>query len=261
MTWDGHLLLLYGAERERLSKFAAWARHGLECGEKVVYSELSPTAAREALWRGGVDVSKEMAVGRLVELTPEEFYPAGGQIEIVNRALAEGHAAVRLSGVADAAAAALPAARYAEVERRIAVLCRTRPVSALCQYEESSTVGEQLSSVASTHITGIRQRMLCTSSRSRDLSLGGDVDLSNEDLLAGVLRAATAGRHGTFTLHLNHLRFLSAGGCRVLATATAAFRDRGGLLLIVDPQPQVEHVLRLTVVDHLTGVELRGGPP
>jgi anti-anti-sigma factor len=55
---------------------------------------------------------------------------------------------------------------------------------------------------------------------------------------------------------LRRVSFLSAGGCRALAVGTQQFRDRGGRVLLVAPQPVVERVLRLYGMEALTHVEL-----
>jgi anti-anti-sigma regulatory factor len=46
------------------------------------------------------------------------------------------------------------------------------------------------------------------------------------------------------------------GGCRALALGTKWFRDGGGRVLLVAPQPIVERVLQLYGLDTLLHVEL-----
>ncbi len=37
--WQGHLLLLYGSQAQRVSALVTWIRRGLEDNEKVIYAE------------------------------------------------------------------------------------------------------------------------------------------------------------------------------------------------------------------------------
>jgi hypothetical protein len=94
LEWDGHLLLLHHSERERSSKLAAWVRRGLENDEKVVYTEARGSAQEgrllAALRGNGVDAVAATAEGRLSVIPVPEFYPAGGPLPGVERALAEG---------------------------------------------------------------------------------------------------------------------------------------------------------------------------
>jgi hypothetical protein len=48
-SWDGHLLLLYGSEAERVSALVTWIRRGLESNEKVICTEGPGQPARREL--------------------------------------------------------------------------------------------------------------------------------------------------------------------------------------------------------------------
>jgi anti-anti-sigma regulatory factor len=75
-------------------------------------------------------------------------------------------------------------------------------------------------------------------------------------VLAGTLQAATSRASETFRLDLSRLAFLGGGGCRAIVSGTARFRDAGGYVLLVLPQPIVERVLRLLGCDQLRGLEI-----
>ena len=64
LGWDGHILLLYGAESERLSALAAWARRGLENDEKVIYTEARETPPERTLVRLLQDDGGDAATAR-----------------------------------------------------------------------------------------------------------------------------------------------------------------------------------------------------
>src|ERR1700685_2332725 len=91
LGWDGHILLLYGSEAERLSALAAWARRGLENDEKVIYTEARETPPERSVVRllqdNGIDVASATAEGRLVARPVAEFFPPGGQAGMLEQAL------------------------------------------------------------------------------------------------------------------------------------------------------------------------------
>jgi anti-anti-sigma factor len=254
LGWDGHLLLLHGSESERLSGLVAWVRRGLERDEKVIYTELPYRSMSVVLERYGVDVVAATAQGRLTGLPLAQFYAPGSQIEAVECALAEGFRAVRMAAEASAVLTAVPVDTYTAIERGMDELCHTHPVSALCQYEEATMTSAQLRQVTALHADGVRQRQLSTVPDNEGLALVGEVDMSNDYLLMCTLEAATSRADGTFRLDLSRLGFLGAGGCRAVVQASQGFRERGGDLLLVAPQPQVEQILRIVGLDRLAHI-------
>jgi anti-anti-sigma factor len=263
--WDGHLLLLHWSEPERRSGLAAWIRRGLENDEKVIFAEADAEtprrSVRSVLQDNGIDVVAATAEGRLCVLPLAEFYPPGGQAEIVEKALAEGYRAVRMSAEARAARAVLSERAYAAYERDMDRLCRRLPLSALCQYDREYAAGPRLVDIAEAHVDGIRERQLDIGGSNGELTLAGEVDLSNEDLLECALRAATNKAAATFWLDLSRVTFLGAGGCRALLVGTRHFRHQGGYVLLVACPPSIERMLRLLGFDRVTGLELVGADP
>ncbi len=259
LGWDGHLLLLYRSEQERRSSLVAWVRRGLEHGEKVVYSEVPGPAARSlpaVLAQRGVDVAAASAEGRLVVLPPDEFYPPGGQVEVVKQALADGFPGVRLSAESGAARSVLTAAAYTEVERRMSDLCRSLPVSALCQYDETATSGDGLRPLVSLHLGGVRGARLASGAAAGALAIAGEIDISNEDLLAAVLETAAGTAGGTLHVDLGGVTFLGAAGCRALLQGTDRFRRGGGRVVLDAARASVGHLLQIVGIDRAPGVEL-----
>jgi hypothetical protein len=78
-------------------------------------------------------VAAATAEGRLEVLPLAEFYPPEGQVTVIERAPAEGFARVRMSAEARAALTFVPEPAHAAFEAAMDELCRTRPVSAMCQ--------------------------------------------------------------------------------------------------------------------------------
>jgi anti-anti-sigma factor len=261
LGWDGHILLLYSAESERLSALAAWARRGLENDEKVIYTEARETPPERTLVRllqnDGIDAATAAAKGCLVVQSPAEFFPPDGQAGMLERALAEGYRGLRLSAQASSTVAVMPQAAHSDVERAFDRLCRTQPVSALCQYEQSGMPRDRLADVAASHLSGgIRQRALTIAQHVGYLVLAGEIDVSNHDILTCALRAAAGQASQTLRLNVSQVEFLGAAGCRALDDGTFRFRRLGGRVLLIEPKPWVERILRVARVDRLERVEL-----
>ena len=261
LGWDGHILLLYGSESERLSALTAWARRGLENDEKVIYTEARETPPERTLVRllqdDGIDAATATAKGCLVVQSPAEFFPPDGQAGMLERALAEGYRGLRLSARASSTVTVMPQAAHGDVERAFDRLCRTRPVSALCQYEQRGMPGDRLREVAASHLSGgIRQHALSVAQHVGLLVLAGEIDVSNHDILMWALRVAAEQASQTLRLDVSQVEFLGAAGCRALDDGTFRFRRRGGRVLLIEPKPWVERILRVARVDQIERIEL-----
>lgn len=262
--WDGHVLLLHASESERLSSLIAWASRGLDRGEKVVYTE-GPDGQHQWLCSlldvHGVDVAEATRDGRLEILALADFYPPEGQERIIDRALAEGFPAVRMSAEASAALAVLSPKEYLDLERNMDRLSRARPVSAMCQYARAGSIGIQLRDAVSVHLTGVRESHFRSHPLDDGVALSGELDLSNADVFAELIQAAAGTANEVLWLDLATLRFVDAAACRCLAEATEDFRDSGGRVLLVGAQHGVERTMRLLGLHELTGVTMVGGRP
>jgi anti-anti-sigma factor len=264
LGWDGHILLLYGAESERLSALAAWARRGLENDEKVIYTEARETPPERTLIRllhdDGVDAATAIAKGCLVVQSPAEFFPSDGPAGMLKRALAEGYRGLRLSAQASSTVTVMPQAAHSDVERAFDRFCRTHPVSGLCQYEQWGMPEDRLQDIASSHLSGgIRQRTLSVAQHVGSLVLAGEIDVSNHDILMCALRAAAGQASQLLRVDVSQVEFLGAAGCRVLDDGTFRFRRQGGRVLLCEPKPWVERILRVARVDQVEGIELVPG--
>jgi anti-anti-sigma factor len=262
--WDGHILLLHGSESERWSDLAAWVRRGLENDEKVIYAEAGGTRPERSVMRilrdKGIDADAAASEGRLT-VTPllESCPPQGPEwlAEMVDRALAEGYRGLRISAEASAALTVMPEDAHSEVERSVDRLCRTHRLSALCQYDQARTVGDLLQDAASSHACGsIRQGALHIAQHDDRLVLVGEIDLSNQEVLACAVRAAADRTSGALRLDLSQVDFLGAAGCHALHDGTIDFRAQGGRVQFIAPKPRIERVLRLAGIVRLEHVEL-----
>jgi anti-anti-sigma factor len=161
-----------------------------------------------------------------------------------------------MSGEASAALTHLPERAHAGIERNMDALCRTYPVSALCQYDRATTPRDQLAQASAQHAWGVRESQLHTAETEGGLTLAGEVDWSNELVLMSVVQAASSMAVAVFWLDLRQLAFLSIGGCRALMIGTQRFRDRGGHLVLLAAPGIIERVLRLCELDTLPNVEI-----
>jgi anti-anti-sigma factor len=261
-VWNGHLLLLYDSEPERAAAVAAWVRCGLENGGKVVYTE-APLPGRPSMLRHleqhGVDSARAVAEERLVLLPLEDFYPARGQQRIVEAALREGFSSVRLSAESTAALSMLTPGEYMATERIMDQLCHTHPVSALCQYPRSATAGAMLRDAVEVHVHGLRHSLLTSWATTEGTAICGEADISNTDVFASLIGAATDVGEDVAWLDLAHLHFLDAAGSAAILASTEAFRSRGGRVLLVSPTPLVARVLHILGVGEAPGVIVVSG--
>lgn len=249
--WDRHLLLLYRDEDRRRDCVASWVQRGLEQGEKVLYTQLpGDTSLLSALARRGVDVTQAAAEGRFSILPVDEFYPEQGQAGLVDRALQDGYPGVRLSAEANVALALVSEGAYQVFERRMDELCRSRPVSAMCQYDGRRAPADRLPGALETHPDAVRDENVRLHREGGRLHVDGEVDASSAALVeAYVERVCRRERSDSLTVDLSQLTFLDVEGCRALVVGTGRLRDAGGTLFLERARP---HVLRTMT---LLGVE------
>ena len=262
--WDGHLMLLHESAAERQAGVAAWVQRGLDLGEKVLYAE-GPDEREgflmAALEAHEVDAPTALREGRLTLVPLAEFYPTDVQRLVVDRALAEGFPAVRMSVGVLGALTILSPGHHLTVEQRLAELVRSLPVSALCQYARSSTRGPALRDAVGVHVPGIREAWFGTGESELGLALRGEVDAGNAEVLEAAVTAFTAVPPCVLCLDLAELTFVDVAACRALAQGSRDLRASGGRVLLVAPPPPVERTLCLLGLDDLPGFQLVGESP
>ncbi|MGZ4469205.1 MAG: MEDS domain-containing protein [Nocardioidaceae bacterium] len=263
VDWDGHLMLVHANERQRRAGVAAWVQRGFELGAKIVYIE----PRQEPVDRSFLsvlreqDIATDQAVARgQLQVLPadDEAYSAERQANVVDAALAEGYPTVRWSGEASTGWDVLSASGHAAVEWAADALCRTRPVSMLCQYP-ADLVPSTLQTACAMHGDGVRGAQCQIHPRPDGVAVAGEVDASNERVLRSALMAATATVDAdAFVVELSRLSFLDAAGARALFKGTNTHRARGGRVCLRALQPRVERLLRLFGVDRVDGFIVEG---
>lgn len=257
--WDGHLLLLYRAEAQRRDGVAAWVKRGLELRSKILYTEpphRPPERSLRGLLADRDDARAALDSGQIeVVVADEASYDPAWQLGVVEEALDQGYPSVRWSGEASTAWTLMPRERHADIEDATEQLCRSLPVSVMCQYAVPRSM-EDLRRVSNAHGAGIRERLLHASLFPGGLVVAGEVDRSNHDIVVSLLSTATANGHDELVLDLSELEFLDVGAARSLVSGTARYRERGGFVRLEVSGPPVDSVIRMLGVDRAPGVLL-----
>jgi anti-sigma B factor antagonist len=81
------------------------------------------------------------------------------------------------------------------------------------------------------------------------VALSGEADLTTLDQLNGTLNAQIRGGARLVTVDLSRLRFADSASITALGQAARALRSHGGDLELLNPQPAIARVLKLTGVD------------
>ncbi|MGK5738738.1 STAS domain-containing protein [Micromonospora sp. URMC 103] len=105
--------------------------------------------------------------------------------------------------------------------------------------------------------------------RLRDTGVGevvlcpvGEVDMATADVLhAALTNVLRRPEIRAVVVDLAEVRFLDSSGIRVLVSAATTARRDGVTLRVVDPQPVVARVLRITSVGPLLGLAADGPSP
>lgn len=257
--WDGHLLLLSRSEHERREAVALWARRGLERGERIVYTQ-RPTDASERSVTGvlgakGWDVEALQTSGQLQVLPLRDFFPAAGPVVHLQRALADGFAAVRISTEERSVLSVLSPQEHAQVEATLQTLCREQPISALCQYSATETPPVALRDGFRSH-PRVRDSGFDADPRDGGIAVTGEVDLQNADVLEAAVHHATQLADELFWVDLSRVTFLDVTACHALARATHAFRSSGGDVVLHGAPPNVDRLIRLVGLDDESRISL-----
>jgi anti-anti-sigma factor len=256
--WDGHLLLLHHTEPQRREGLATWVRRGLALGAKIMYIEPPyepPERSLPGLLQDQADAGAALARGQIqVVGASATAYDPAWQSRMAREALDQGFPSVRWSGEARTAWSVMPRGRHRDVECATDRLCRSDNVSVMCQYPADEPV-ETLTEICALHGAGLRERLFRAAPFDGGVTVSGEVDLSNHEILRSLLLAATAATdRDVFEVDVSGLQFLDARGARALLTSTVRYRDLGGRVRLRGPQPGVERLVQLLGVDRAVEV-------
>ena len=91
------------------------------------------------------------------------------------------------------------------------------------------------------------------------ITVSGEADLTCAEQLGALIAGQLAGGTRQLTIDMSGLRFADSASVRTLALAARTLKERGGNLVLLDPQPPVARVLALLGVDQM--VSIRGKTP
>ena len=255
---------MYGEDSERRAGLVAWVRRGLDLDAKILCTE--PPGALTAGSVAGLlrdDPEALAAMGRgQVEVVPADrsAYEPAFVTTVVERALREGYPCVRWAGDATTAWRLMSRRRHRLVEQATDRLCRTRPLSVLCQYphpEAHRTIGF----LGRAHASGMRGELFQVAWEDGGLAVAGELDITNHHTLRHLLETTTsAARSDPFVLDLSGVSFLDLPGARALLLGTLDHRNRGGRVRVQAAQPHVAELVRLLGIDEVDGILLEGEP-
>src|SRR5215469_3643400 len=91
------------------------------------------------------------------------------------------------------------------------------------------------------------------------IMLAGEADMTDVRRLDALITGQLAAGTRQLTIDVSGLRFADAASIRPLALAAKALTERGGSLVVPDPQPSVARVLDLLGVDQLVTIRGKAG--
>lgn len=248
-----HTCLVFDEPAERIDRAISWLRHGLARGERVVYVEAPATAGRFAaeMRAAGVSVDAPLRDGQLILLPASEALLADGDWHVERRmalheqfvldSLDTGFTAVRMAAEAAPALSVIPSIEeLRRYEAGMEALTRRLPVSVMCFYERE-VFADDIGSLALVHPRGIEDRQMRAFAKPGHVTMVGEVDYSNLDVLTQVLDEASA-EGGELTIDLRGLSFIDVGGAGRLVELA---RRLGGAarVRVVDPPRQLRRIL------------------
>jgi len=159
-----HLCCIYETEEEHRAVLTPFLRQGLERGEKVIYiaDERIAEAVLDYLRDDGLDPQPYLERGQLIILTRDDaylrdgFFDPDGMIALLReeteRALAEGYAALRVTGEMTWALRGLPGSgRLIDYEAKLNEFFPGSRCLAICQYDRRRFPPDVLLEVLRTH--------------------------------------------------------------------------------------------------------------
>ncbi len=161
-----HVCYIYETEKEHKALLTPFLRQGLERGEKVVYIADTHTAKtiQDYLRDDGLKVKPYLTTGQLSIRGASEVYTRGGVFDPdamiallraeIERALSEGHSALRVTGEMSWVLRGLPGSeRLIEYENKLNTFFPGTRCLGLCQYDRQRFGAELLLDVVVAHPT------------------------------------------------------------------------------------------------------------
>lgn len=87
------------------------------------------------------------------------------------------------------------------------------------------------------------------------VALSGQADLRSAATLGDVLASQVSGQSAHLTIEASELSFIDSTAARLLIMTAKVLKERGGALMIVNPQPNVRKTLELIGLHDLMAPE------
>jgi anti-anti-sigma factor len=87
--------------------------------------------------------------------------------------------------------------------------------------------------------------------------LAGEADLTCADRLGALITGQLAGGTRQLTVDVSGLRFADSASIRTLVLAARTLRERGGSLVLLDPQKSVARMLALLGADQMVTIRAK----
>ncbi|QNN51873.1 MEDS domain-containing protein [Nocardioides mesophilus] len=261
MHRTGHILLLHHSEGERLRVLGDWFRAGLRNREKVLYVDVAGWGAytiMQSFAGRGLDLRPARDAGSFEIVTLADAVTPGGLERLLEAGHEQGRPSTRMACRCDAVLDVEGEESYLDVERRLALVCHTLPVSVMCQYDARTTQGERLDLAVRLHPDWIYESGLNVQRSGQQIFVEGRVDSYDRDVLERSLHRMVQELPpgSTLDLDLEGVEALTAGASQALLDGTAAFREKGGRVRCHPPAGEAGWLLRVLESQHRPNFEL-----
>lgn len=217
--------------REAAATVDTWFRSAADRGYKMCTLAAAPRS--------------DAAAAGVTRLAPADLHPAAAPVRLVRAARGEGFAGLGVLIWADQVIADTSREFHDGIETALTELCAEHPVAVLCVYDRLGVGAHCLDMAVGHHVGGLHEQQLTVRATDDTLRLGGEIDLTNLDVLDAALRTAAAARPERLRIDLSATVFVSAGAAQLLHRHAAALHAAGTRLLLDGMAPHIERVLRL----------------
>jgi anti-anti-sigma factor len=261
-----HSLLVYASPRREQLAVASWIAQALGRGEKVLYKHAPTEDAARVLGRSLPQVGLGPGVlssGR-VELIDTAVLRAesGGEherlyelhLEHARQAAREGFTGLALTGNAGAMRTiTADETELSGYERDLDRLAHESDVPSLCRYPVEERP-ELLGDMFEVHFRDVDDEHWAAAVTGDRLRVRGEIDFSNADRLAAVLRAMIA--RGLHTVDLSGVEFCAVAGIRALLAAADPRHGRAARLTLEGVPSGLLRLLTLTGATSAPGLHV-----
>jgi anti-anti-sigma factor len=190
----------------------------------------------------------------VTRLAPADLHPSAEPERLVHLALREGFAGLGILVWADQVVADTSTEFHHGIETALTDLCAEHPVTVLCVYDRPGVGADHLDMAVGHHGEGLHEQQLALSTTDDTIRLGGEIDMTNLDVVDAALQAAVEARPRRLRVDLTGTAFVSAGAAQVLHRYATALRAGGADVELDGVAPHVARVLRLVGLhDRSTG--------